>query len=274
MDPNRYVREIHEPLCDVINEICQWEEIDIEYVFWKRSDLREVLKRLSSRLYAKKSAVDDGLDGQRLARIRASIQWLNTVLNTYAHDAEAKPELIALSFAASLEVLRVNAGFQGLPAFITLDELREKLFASIFSEYMKPSDDYPRPSGHSQIEEQIIALHDKMDSFLAKLDNKKSNLREYQASTDVTVPTSVKQKLLDIRADIESVTETSKRPLDGWEHIIQYRRLDDLIQARPANKQELFSWVRTLNSFPKNQAVMKRQVERWGDEIIKALQGA
>jgi hypothetical protein len=277
MDPNRYVRDIHESLCGIVEIICHSANIDTKVIFHKRHDLRDVLKNFSDALYEKRNQVRDDNAAKLLSRLRTNTQWLNAVLNTHYHinDNNISPEIVAICIATSIEILRANLRLNGISQTDLLDDMREKLFVAVFSEYGKPIVPASTSAELLKIEDQISVIHDKLDQIAKLLGDQTAERSPTTALPTLKTPTPIaskKQRLLEVRADIEQVSRSAKRPLEGWEHIIQYRRLNDLITANPKNSAELLSWVRTLPNFFGNEKVMTRQVERWGERILFALQ--
>lgn len=264
MGPDRYLREVVRPVSEVVAEICDWEGFDPKFVLYKSTDVRETLKRLKDRLFEKRKTEEDREEADRLERIRQCIQWLNIILNTYAHDANAKSEIVAISFASSLEILRVNAGFTDLPAFSKLDEYREALYREIFGEHASPTSEQTVVDA---ISAQIDALHEKIDQLK---NNKHPSGAVAQASFAQKL--SKRDALEKIREEISGIAAERGMPLEGYQHLLQWKKLDELIADRPSNVDELKSWARVkLNSYQQNQRIIDRQIERWGERIIEVI---
>lgn len=230
-------------------------------------DARQLLRRVLDALQANIHSEQDMKKRSSYAHQRRILAFLAEVLNTHAHEHDRDTQSLSLAVASSLVMFIKSSGLRNTATKASIDALEVDLFQTLFSEYAPEDYSGGATSGDSL---QIEALHDKIDRVMTILGASASK----PAPTAFVSSGSKRQKLEKLRSDIEAYAGDRGRKMEGYQHLLQYRRLDDLIETNPQTTSDLQNWATTLKSYSQNKEWIDRQVEKWGDEVLAILRAS
>lgn len=265
MDPSTYMDRIRAPLLELLIEYAIGEELLPRAECTSSIDVRQFLRRILDELQERLNSQDDRKAKTKLSHQRRILSFTSEMLNTHAHEHDRETQSISLGVASSLALFIKSTGLRNSTSKKKIDSFEVELFQALFSEYAPIETNNTKDAGDSL---QIEALHDKIDKLMSLLENKASE----QLTEKIKNPSGDKrQKLEDLRREIEKYAAGRGRRMEGYQHLLQIRRLANLIEVNPRTLDDLQNWARTLASYEQNKDWIDRQVQRWGIEVLSIV---
>lgn len=263
MDPARYLDQSRSPILELL----------IEYAVERRAlsreecvtarDLRVFLNKLTQELQKRIKEESDAIIRNKLVHERRALVFIVEILNTHAHEHERDTRNLALSISSSVDFfLQSYKPKSENGSLRRLLKLNESLLKSIASEYIVPQNSQ---SDEEDFGARFDSLHDKLDKILLNFSTGDSPALGRASGQEK----SIRLQLEELRQQIEATARERGREMEGHHHLLQLRSMDSLISKAPKTIDDLRQWSATLWGYPENKKWLDRQIDRWGDKIIR-----
>ena len=269
MEPARYLDDSRSPILEILIEYALERNAATRAECVEARDLRLFLNRIAQGLQEK---INDKeiipAHRIRLVHERRILSFLQEVLNTHAHEHGRDTRNLALAVSVSIDFFlqSVRIGSE-TGSHRRLRSLNDALLESILSEYGS-SDDPETPE--DDFGNRFDAIHDKLDLILLGISKDPAENEIHPPKQELPV----RSRLESLRNEIDLAAKERGVEMKGYQHLLQWRRIDDLILAAPASIEELRDWSKTLPSYHQNKRWFDRQIDRWGGEIIQIFDAA
>ncbi len=269
MNPETYLSDIRKPLLLILREVAAKRKILPEDEISRNNDVRDLLKQCTAALIEKRKNLRGSSDRdsyQELQKLINVCHFMSDIFNVHAHSHLDDLRILSLAVMASTSMLKQYAGKASpevQPAWKDTSNLETSLLEGIAPEYVRiPS----KESREDDLTDQIQALHDKIDTLISQ------GGQPTKSPDRQTVPLhlSKRKRLEEIREEIHEFARNRGRNMKPWQHLLQHRYIDFLIDESPTSKEELLDQAKLLPSYETNKTWIDRQIERWGDRIVKA----
>lgn len=263
MDPATYLDQSRSPILELLIEYAvERGALSREECVTAR-DLRVFLNKLTQALQKRISDDLDAIIRNNLVNERRVLVFIVEVLNTHAHEHERDTRNLALSISSSVDFfLQSYKPKSENGSLRKLLKLNESLLKSIASEYIVPQNSQ---SDEEDFGARFDSLHDKLDKILLSFSTGDSSAAEKATGQGK----SIRQQLEELRQEIEATARERGREMEGYHHLVQLRSIDSLITKAPRTIDDLRQWSTTLEGYPENKRWLDRQVDRWGEKVIR-----
>ena len=270
MQPETYIHRIREPLLVILQELASQRQLLPNEEISATTDVREMLKKCSSKLIERKRqsrSTSDLKQKHDLNRCIDACNFMTHAFNLNAHNHSGDLKSLVLALVSGIGMLKYGSDLTGdklNDAWKQADEMAESLLEAIGT---KPGQASPDGSVTVVSKRRKQEAEDKSNTPAngPAAANGSADLRPELA------PHPKRRQLEAIRSEIQQFAQKRGRRMQPYQHLLQIRHLDQLIKDSPQTTDELRRWASRLPSYRNNKPWLDRQVDRWGERILKAI---